>query len=300
MLAPLHTRTDVCRVQEPSSGLPPVRRLYQRVRSSAEEQALSSAHLAAMRSVAYHLLQHGEADPERMTTEIDSVLRARPRAIHLGHPVDVSLSAGAIPLGLWYRRDAAALVDVVGRLGSLQLATPETIAAALTVGGAVAAWTYGQRHLDVWHAVIETVRMHEHARESELGRAIHDGWHAFDRDGHVSLLSAAPIRAVLHTAKLGDARRQGGRRRGGAGRLYRQRTFRILRWCHGRGAPRDSGLELAGSRGGLVHRDGAALDGEPSRDAGSHRPCATAKPDDRQKVTATEINSSRPRSPAVA
>lgn len=174
----------------------------QRVRSSAEERALSSAHLAAMRSVAYHLLQHGEADPERMTAEIDSALHARPRAIHLGHPVDVSLSAGAIPLGLWYRRDAAALVDVVGRLGSLQLATPETIAAALTVGGAVAAWTYGQRHLDVWHAVIETVRMHEHARESELGRAIHDGWHAFDREGHVSLLSAAPIRAVLHTAKL--------------------------------------------------------------------------------------------------
>ncbi len=173
-----------------------------RSRRVSEEPDPPSAHLSTLKAVAFHLLHHGELDAERMKAELESVAQAQSRALHHGHPVNVSLSSSAIPLGLWYRHDATALVDVVGRLGSLQLATPETVAAALTVGAAVAATTYGQRHLDVWHAVIETVHMHEHARHSELGNAIPDAWHTTDREGHVSLLSTAPVRAVLHTAKL--------------------------------------------------------------------------------------------------
>lgn len=163
-----------------------------------DRERSASPSLHTLRLTTYHLLHHGEVSPERLAEELRSISRHERHA----HPVDLSLSAAAIPLGLWYRRDAAALVDVLSHLGALQTATPETLASALTVGGAVAAWTYGQRQLDVWRAAVETVGMHEHARGSELGQAMNDGWEKFDEEGHVSLLSTAPVRAVLHTAKL--------------------------------------------------------------------------------------------------
>ncbi len=159
-------------------------------------------HLSTLKAVAFHLLHHGELNTERMKAELESVAQAQSRALHHGHPVNVSLSSSAIPLGLWYRHDATALVDVVGDGVAATGNARDGGGCLLTVGRGGGRHNYGQRHLNIWHAVIETVHMHEHARHSELGNAIPDAWHTTDREGHVSLLSTAPVRAVLHTAKL--------------------------------------------------------------------------------------------------
>lgn len=157
-----------------------------------------SLRLRTLAVAARHLVLNGELRRDAWP-EANAGALAAPRD---GHPVNALLSAAAIPLAIKYRRQAATLVKAVEEMGAIQQAGAESLTAAVAVGAAVAAYAHGQRHMDVWLAVLETVEMSDRARNSELMRMMQDGWARFDEEGHVSLLSVAPIRAVLHTAKL--------------------------------------------------------------------------------------------------
>jgi hypothetical protein len=125
--------------------------------------------------VAYHLMEHGELVPPALLAslvelwETDGGVYADPsgwledylRSAADGHLLTsaaptVEPTAWAVPIGIWFRDDADALVDAAATLASMSTTDAASIASTVAVAGAVAAGAIAMSGWDFVLACAET------------------------------------------------------------------------------------------------------------------------------------------------
>lgn len=144
--------------------------------------------------VAYHLFRHAELQREILAAELaeldgderdPSVYREvspefrkwldlmKAGDPEYGSELSLDPAMRAVPLGVWYRRRPAELVDAVLESGRVTHLDAPSAVVATAVGGAVAGGTFAQNGRDLLMAVMEVADAAAHAIESDDLRYAH-------------------------------------------------------------------------------------------------------------------------------
>ncbi|MFZ0627552.1 MAG: hypothetical protein WAN34_13745 [Acidimicrobiia bacterium] len=142
--------------------------------------------------VAYHLIEHGslEAAPlERSIRELDGAADEEPvyraespgfrswlegrAGIEAARPGPLDAAAGAIPLGVAFRKDPDQLWEAAMSMGEMFGEDPISILSRVVASASVAASCFGQSGRDMVAGVIETVAA---TASSDTARARSGGW----------------------------------------------------------------------------------------------------------------------------